>query len=437
MNTSLCDSATAFCRLKLAVVFVFFSAAFFTSCRDKNVFDKELYREIVKGVYPVDTLEEDHPWTLLQRLTVSFAADIADNGIRELRVYYGHPLQTSASEVVAQAPISRDDTISVTFDVAQALARQLYAALVTSSGRHYVRPFAVGQNIVEFSTGNTQYIENVPSYKMQTFTYLYEDAFPMPEDFDYNDIVLRISRRVPQSDLLQLTVTLSAVGSYKQVAAALRLPGVPYDKVARVDIAGGKSFNYDYPFRRKKLDFDDTVIEGKRGDAVICLFEDAHWALLNKLDEYGMNIHAPYNTVLYEGTDTLTTLPEQTRTYNIYLKEGVDAYSLLLADLDPFIIERTNNVNLEVHTYKYKFEEVVWQFMGDDKRAYDDYLAWALIIPDGDFLYPVEEVPLGTYRNGELYGAYGRFSHSFGQWARNFRESFDWWQYPINTLVYH
>ena len=48
------------------------------SCHKDQLFDKELYRYYVKSNYPVDTLESDHPWTLLQRYHVAVTADVWD-----------------------------------------------------------------------------------------------------------------------------------------------------------------------------------------------------------------------------------------------------------------------------------------------------------------------------------------------------------------------
>lgn len=411
------------------------SCLFLSSCYKQDLFNKELYRQVVRTNYPVDTLGADHPWTLLQRVTVPVFADIADNSIAEVRIYDTHPLTSPSAEMVARADISPGGRVTMTFDVAKTQG-DMYAVLVGRSGKSYVTPFYSNQGVVNFSGSETKVCTDLPEPRPQTFTYVYESSFPTPDDFDYNDLVMRISRTAPQPNILQLRVTLSAVGCFKKIAGAIRLPGIRYDDVEYVDIEGGESFIEDYPQLFSFFNTDSPLDRSRNGEAVVCLFEDAHFALSRSTNDIGVITHVPYNTVLFPDSTTAATVDEQTRTYNIYLKLGVDADSILLADLDPFIIENYNEINFEVHTYQYKFSEVLWEYLGSDKQAYDDYLAWALLIPSGTFRYPVEEMPLGTYRNGELYGAYGRRGHSFGEWARDYRIAYDWWLYPNASIVY-
>lgn len=411
-----------------------------SSCSHEDAeFNKDLYRYYIQSTYPVDTLESDHPWTLLRRYWVSVTADINDTGIRELRLYDADPSLGAESQLLVQSDITPGNTATVAYDLAQTSHGTLYAALVTRDGPTYYAPFTVGQDSLTITRGRARRLEYMPSTSLQTFTYLYESSFPVADDFDYNDLVLRISRQAPRSNQLQITVTLSAAGCRKQVAAGIRLPGVSYDQVERVNILEDEPFDDGFPYMYKKMDTKGNIVRDRNGEAVIRLFEDAHWSLKKELDVMGSVEYIPYNTGVptAEGTpDTLTTLPELTRTYYVFLRDGANADSLRLADLDPFVIESNNSIQFEVHTYKYKFQESIWQFMADDKAAYDDFLAWALIIPDGKFRYSLEEMPLGTYRDGELFGSYGLLNHSFGQWARNYQTSYDWWMHPNEALVY-
>lgn len=420
----------------LCLAMVFVAVASLVSCGEDQLFNKELYRYFIQTTYPVDTLESDHPWTLLKRHHVAVTANINDSDIRELRIYDADPNLGDGSQLVGQSDITTGVTATVAYDMAQTATNTMYAALVTSDGITYVMPFALGQESVRFTKSQTKTLKSMPKTSNQTFTYLFESSFPTPEDFDYNDVVLRISRFAPRSNNLQITVTLAAAGCSKQVAAAIRLPGVSYDQVQLVNIMEKKSFDNDYPYNLRKINDTGNLVRGRNGDAVIRLFEDAHWSMMHEKEETGVILYKPCNTKHYEGSDTVEQVPLQTRTFNIYFKEGANADSLRLADLDPFIIESNTAINFEVHTYRYKFEEVLWEYLGGDGKTYDDYLAWALLIPDADFRYPLETVPLGYFRNGELYGAYGLINHSFGQWGRNYKVAQDWWHHPNRTLVY-
>lgn len=405
------------------------------SCHEKDLFDKDTYRYYVHLSYPVDTLAADHPWTLLRRISIPVIADAADNSISEVRIYNAHPFTEANAETVAQATVAPGETAKLTFDVAQT-QEVMYAMLVGRSGKCYITPFTASQGTVNFSGGKTKTYDMVPEPRMQTFTYLYESSFPAADDFDYNDLVLRLSRSNPQPNILQLRVTLAAAGCSKKVAGAIRLPGIRYEDVERVEIEEGYPFIESYPQLKNILNTDEPVCRSRSGEAVVCLFEDAHYALSATVNELGVLTYMPYNTNPYPDGKTSQKVPLKTRTYNIYTKIGVSTDSLLLGNLDPFIIERSGEVYFEVHTYKHKFSEVLWEYLGDDKRSYDDYLSWALTIPSATFRYPVEEVPLGTHRDGELYGAYGTKGHSFGEWVRNSQVAYDWWQHPNTALIY-
>ena len=405
------------------------------SCLNHDLFNKETYRYYIRVNYPVDTLETDHPWTLTRRVSVPVFANVSDNSIGEVRIYNANPQSDTDAEMIARANISPGGSATVTFDVAQTQST-MYAVLVSRSGNYYMQSFSPYMGATTFSDSDAKVVTELPEPKLQTFTYLYESTFPTPDDFDYNDLVMRISRDAPQPNILQLRVTLAAAGSLNKMAGAIRLPGVRYEDVERVEIEEGHPFIDDYPQKLTMLSVDGPLARSRSGEAVICLFEDAHYALTHSVDEQGVLTYQPCNTDPFPDGKASTAADVQTRTYNIYLNIGVSTDSLLLGNLDPFIIEANTQINFEVHGYKYKFSEVMWEYLGDDKQSLDDYMAWSLVIPSGTFRYPVEAVPLGTFHNGELYGAYGRISHSFGEWCRNYRKAYDWWQYPNSALVY-
>lgn len=406
------------------------------SCKEQNLFNKDTYRYNIHINYPVDTLDIDHPWTLLKRITIPVLADVSDNSISEVRLFNAHPLNDANAEMVAYSPIAPGGTARLTFDVAQT-QDAMYAMLVGRSEKCYVVPFYSNQGIINFSGSDMKEYAKCPDPILQTFTYVYESSFPTPDDFDYNDLVMRVSSWAPEPNVLQVRVTLAAAGCGKKMAGAIRLPGIRYEDVEHVEIEEGYDFIEDYPQQKTLLNADNNnMLRSRSGEAVLCLFEDAHYALSGTVNELGVLTYKTLNTDPYPDGEKAETVPIKSRTYNIYMNIGVKTDSLLLGNLDPFIIERSGQIYFEVHTYKYKFSEVVWEYLGDDKRSYDDYLAWALAIPSATFRYSVEEVPLGTYRDGELYGAYGTKHHSFGEWARDYHKAYDWWKYPNSALVY-
>jgi LruC domain-containing protein len=404
-----------------------------TSC-NKNFFVKEDYVEYTRGLYPVDTLDETHDWNLVQRMRLRVSADVKIADMARLQILSANPYYDGSAEVLAEETVSYGDEKWLIVE-APITQQHLYAAIVTTSGNYHVREFPVGQQNVKFSNGTIVSEGNMLEPGYQTFTYLFEETFPIPSDFDYNDVVLRISKSVPAPNVLKLRVRLVAVGASGTLAGAIRLPGIAYKDVESVTIDEGKPLDDGYPLMRSRLLGGANFGEGNGGDAVINLFEDAHWCMNPETDEMGIISAVNYNTRHY--TDKANSIVvQQTRNYTITLKPTADASGIYLSEIDPFIISPYSGVNFEIHTYPYKFEEVYWQFMGDDKRAYDDHLAWALLIPNGRFRYSLEEIPIGTYRNGELFGAYSKYQHSFGEWGRNHEACTDWWQNPTTSLVY-
>ena len=403
------------------------------SCQ-RNYFNKEDYEEYTHGLYPVDTLDEGHDWNLLQRLRVRVSADLKISDMASIQILSGNPYVDGAAEILAEKSATFGDEKWMIFEV-PLTQKYLCAAIVTGSGKYYVREFSVTQKEVDFSSGTVISQGNMIAPEYQTFTYLFEESFPEPTDFDYNDIVLRISKSVPAPNVLKLKVRLAAVGASNTLAAAIRLPGIYYKDVEEVTIDEGKPFDADYPLMRQRLRGDDNLGEGKDGEAVINLFDNAHWSMKPETDIMGAISAVNYNTRHYtdEGNSIVSL---QTRNFTITLKNTLDVTGLQLSELDPFIISPYNGVNFEIHTYPYKLSEVYWQFMGDDKQAYDDHLTWALLVPNGRFRYALEGTPIGTYRNGEIFGAYSKFHHSFGEWGRNHLTATDWWQNPTTSLVY-
>ena len=90
-----------------------------------------------------------------------------------------------------------------------------------------------------------------------------------------------------------------------------------------------------------------------------------------------------------------------------------------------------------MHTYDYKYQELLWDYY-DNPDLYRDHYAWALLIPQSTFLYPFEDTPLCTYKKkyGLPLGAYNQYGHSFGEWVENHKRATDWWLYPTSSLVY-
>lgn len=404
---------------------VFLSLFAITGCRKMEI-DTAQWKALVQNNYLVDTVDTYHEWDLLQTRALTIQADFYNPDLERVQILTGNPYAEEGVEIVTERFVKPGETVNPVFHV-PFIDKQFYAAAVTTQGQYTVVPFGE-DNTANFSNPNKSIstgILNRPTY--QTYTYLFEEDFPLPGDFDFNDVVLRISQQAVNDSTLKLKVTLSAVGATKQVGAAIRMPNIPFNKVKRVAIEEGIRFDEGLTTERYFIDNEKVYVEGHDGNLVINLFDDAHWCLLPK-EEYGQVVRMFYNTRKFEVKNESTNVPEQSRTYIIYLNSGINASYLELPDIDPFIMESGTGLCYEVHTYKYKYDEAIWNY-SNGPTADDDRVPWALLIPDGQFHYPVEAMFIGRYRNGEVTGAYSRVGHSFGEWGRDRNKSLDWWLY--------
>ena len=416
-------------NLKFFCGILLISSAFaLSSCRHAMMSDDQ-WREIVQTIYPVDSIDKSHTWNLLLDKALTIHVKIADPNITTVQVLNGNPYTTEDVEILAERPCETGKSVNPTFKIPN-VAPSLYAAAINSEGRYYVVPV---EDASEVTIGGSKVINDGTLYQpiYQTFTYLFEEDYPYPGDFDFNDVVLRISQHVTNDSTLKITVTLAAVGATKQIGAAIRLPNIDYSYVKDVTIDEGTRFDEDYSISRYFISNDEICSRGRDGSAVINLFDDAHWSI-NAKESMGQVVRMYYNTRKYEVEDESATVPTTSRTYTVNLKSGVNAYYLSLSDIDPFIIAASNGLCVETHTYQYKYTEAIWHYT-NGSGGEDDRVPWALLIPDATFHYPVEGITLGMYRDGQISGAYSRYNHSFGQWGRNSNSSKDWWLYSNAT----
>ena len=399
-----------------------------SSCRHMEM-SNEQWRQIIQANYPIDSIDSYHTWDLLQDKALTIRVKIADQDIQKVQILNGNPYISEGVEVLAERPCKTGQVVRPTFKVPNVMPT-LYVAAVNGEGRYYVVPV---DNAVDVTIGGSRVINDGELHQpiYQTFTYLFEEDYPFPGDFDFNDVVLRISQHAVNDSTLAVQVTLAAVGSAQQIGAAIRLPHINRDDVRDVTIEEGSRFDENYATSRYFISDDEVVSSGLDGSAVINLFEDAHWSLKPE-ESMGQVVRLRYNTLKYEIEDEAAVVPTVTRTYDLHLKSSINAYYLSLADIDPFIIVANNGMCVEVHTYMHKYDEAFWHYT-TGSGGMDDRVPWALMIPDATFHYPVEGITLGMYRDGEISGAYSRRNHSFGQWGRNRNSSKDWWLYENAT----
>ena len=169
----------------------------------------------------------------------------------------------------------------------------------------------------------------------------------------------------------------------------------------------------------------NTLLKSRKGEAVINLFEDAHYVMNHQLNDIGSVQTLNYNTENTDIDGKSATVPAVSRTYRITFKERSVARGFTFDQIDPFILEEYNSGVWEIHTYRYKFEETLKSIYNGKQAFYDNHVSWSVVVPKADFRYPIEGMSLGTYNSntGETFGPY----MSFADWMKDHTQYNDWY----------
>lgn len=415
-------------------IVLLFGAVLCVAC-NKNMFDEEYYKEIVEIAQPVADIDASQTWDLTTDYYVTVTPGNALPSATRLRVLSGNPAQGQNTTVLGDYLLDGTGKQYIAFS-APALLTKFYAALIDDQGYYTIAAFTNGQRNVDFDNPVVNKMKvNGDFTPPHEFSYCFEDEMPEPGDYDYNDVVLRISQERTAENQITLHVTLAAVGSQSQVAAALRLPGYQYEDIVSVTTVGGETFDDGYtksplPF----IESSELLMRGSNGEAVINLFEDAHWATgTGEYNSEGLLPRYKYN-VAHTTTAVHRVVPERTISYVLTFKNPLMLNYFTLTTLDPFIITEYFGALMENHAvYKYRLSTVLHEYVQPSNVA---ILPWSLIIPTGSFHYPLDEMNIGYDRDEALFGAYMTKNHAFGEWARKSTVARDWYNYPTENMIY-
>lgn len=278
--------------------------------------------------------------------------------------------------------------------------------------------------------------EVIPEPESFSMRYCFEDNFPTPGDYDFNDVVLTVTPTL-NDKTLTIKVSLDAVGGTETIAAAMRLVGVNSSDLVSYTVT--KAFpsidEMSWGATYHNIEHSDGFVkEGENpnntNNMVIVLFKDAHWAINPENDNSGGPKRAFYNTV--EPDDFYTNnVPPTTAIYTLVFNDEDKAKSMLAKNLyDVFILEPYNGSYWEVHTVENGFKTL--QVITPTKpegysQAYGDNMPWAIMV-SGDFKYP--------YEWKSITNAYKEPGHSFAEWAENSSTANDWYDHPTSGLVF-
>ena len=403
------------------------------SC-DKNVYNEETHGDLVHYYSAVDSVDQQHMWQLSQTKSLRYQVP-SGSSYELLQVYTADPLTNSKAELMNQIYVSSGQSGVLSVSVPYQLTT-LYTALVDASGNLAVTSFSSSQSSVDFTDVTTG--TAISSFTPQTYTYLFEENYPEPGDYDYNDVVLRVSHQRTSENQITIKVTISAVGAAKQIAGCIRLVGYRYQDIDSIYTTTGKSFNDGINTQMLYFHKDtDFLIEGRNHEAVLNLFCDAHWAMAFNLSaDYGLFQRKKYN-VSTSTSDDYQLRSTRTLSYVVTFKDGSTLDNFTFDTLDPFIITDYNAGTWETHTEQFKSAQVLHEYF---VPSFKD-LPWALMVPQADFLYPLEGTEIGYRKKTEsgtvaMFGAYTTIGHSFGEWAEDHNSYLDWYLYPNTQLTF-
>ena len=404
----------------------------------RNQFDQQRYEEIVEEESPTPNVDENHDWMMSTIMTLVVDPSGVDN-INLVRIFTENPAETDFAEVVDEAYSSGDNKIVMNISYPIRL-ETLYAAAVDSEDYYTIVSFNPNSSSsINFANPIVKHQKMPYHYLYQTYEYLYEEEYPQPGDYDFNDVVLRISMERSSDIQLRFNVQLAAVGGTKQMGAAIRLAGYKYNEIESVKTVDNASFDItgvgELPDMYRTMIQDKSLLQqSMNGEAVLNLFADAHWATGDKIiSENGSITRKRYN-VSYEKSEEYGKFFPREITYIVTFKNGVDVSSLTLDVLDAFIIEEYNGNKYEVHTHQYAKAQVLWPNPSSDPHN----LPWAFCVPYDNFSWPRHAVAIGYQAKSKRYtnGAYPYLGNSFGEWAADRTKSLDWYLYPDKDQVY-
>lgn len=413
------------------LIFMSVGLTVLTSC-NKEMFDQEIYDTIVNTTFPIEPVDLTHTWTTSARHTVVVNVDGQMENMVKLQLLTADPSSSSSdAQIMAEEKNPVEGRSYTMTYVAPAAQKTFYAAIRTTEGKYAVVPFESTAQQVSFKEKSV--VDAADVTKRQEFTYIFEENFPEPGDYDFNDCVLRISTQPGNTNKqVKVKVTLAAVGASKALSGAIRLVNYSINDIEKIEIEGGDAFDKDYPITARTFPSNETLLTGQNGsDAVIRLFEDAMWCLAKESpDDVGYITRVKVNVANTEN-DTYKLFNPVTKTFIITFKDGSSANNFKLDNLDPFIITLYNSNYWEIHTYTHRLAKALYDYYYQPSLP----MIWALCVPTGTFRWPIENNLIGNYKDGVLTGAYREYGHSFGQWAADKTQSTDWYLYPTTAAT--
>lgn len=425
----------------LTIIVVVVSILGITSCSNEY-FDQNAYNELISAAFPVENVDASHDWKTIKSADVKVSVDQNTGETYTIRVYEQDPATNPAVTILAEGNVVSGNTLTTSMTY-PTVDKTFYIARVDGNGYRQVKSAQVSGGVLtaSFTSGDTEQTKETNSTSYFSWRYVFEGDFPQPGDYDFNDLVLTVTRQTDLDDptIVYLTVSLDAVGTTSPIASAIHISGLTPSDVSSIKVSNNFVF-YDYSNVVKIKKEDNGYTNGLNGDVVIPLFNDAHCAISRGGDiVHGSQAYYYYNTVKDASSayypSSKTTYPAIV-VYTIKCNSATAARNISPETIDAFIVTQYNGSFWETHAAPYKKFEVLYRYINSNfQTAYTDNFPWALQVP-GDFKYPIEGTPISKDKNGVITGAYSTSGHSFGEWAQDEDNAQDWYSYPNSSYVY-
>lgn len=303
-----------------------------------------------------------------------------------------------------------------------------------------------------------------PEEVVQGYRFCFEDNFPTPGDYDFNDCVITVYPKVEGTNV-ELTVSLDGVGATKTIAAALRLVGINESDITsascNADLNSGQQSGSVYarvtPVQELGTNVFAVTDKGfangsKITDMVVRLFDNAHYAMSGgtSYDSKFYNTVSPSDPLASESYVD-NTKPSRTMTFTFEVSDEDKAQQFLDESIyDVFIVENHNGKTYEVHTFSYKFDEVLGAYYGNGTKltAYKNTVTvnypWAVCVPHSStspFYYPrewwsISGTKIQEGQDTENYGGTPAVYPDFKSWAADKSQSQEWYENPVMDRVF-
>lgn len=261
-----------------------------------------------------------------------------------------------------------------------------------------------------------------------SYTYVFEDNYPMVGDYDFNDVVIDVvpsyqrERQTNRIKRIQLDVTLTAAGASKNVGIGLRLVGIQKGQIASVRSGGADSrFQESLKSRYSLFNFNASSLrEDSDPSVVIPIAGEVHEVFDVK---YGQLVNTGEGVTAKPYTyEIIIDFNDQTRTEPIITKDN----------LDFFICYQYKSMSKRMEVHLYEFWKYGATAAGTIQKLNLDLAGnntWAVCVPYG-FRYPKEYINISRTDTPDEC-AYPEFIN----WARNREVCQDWYLHPNEGYV--